>query len=134
MGHGRRLVRRDVGDLGHPVLGPSATVTARPGSPATTGDQTVPVEDLPVLPPERERTAQLRANTALVCRALTLGGTVVWTDPQRRRDTAELLGGLDDTVLRAASAVLLRDPAGPVDREALIASLLRCDLYFRYHR
>ncbi|MCX5372157.1 hypothetical protein [Streptomyces sp. NBC_00103] len=114
--------------------GPSATVTARPGSPATTGDQTVPVEDLPVLPPERERTAQLRANTALVCRALTLGGTVVWTDPQRRRDTAELLGGLDDTVLRAASAVLLRDPAGPVDREALIASLLRCDLYFRYHR
>ncbi|MFI1921762.1 hypothetical protein [Streptomyces sp. NPDC020377] len=114
--------------------GPPATVTARPGPPVTTGDETVPIEDLPVLPPEEERTAQLRANTALVCRALTLGGTVVWTDPQRRRDTAELLGGLDDTVLRAASAVLLRDPTGPVDREALVASLLRCDLYFRYHR
>ncbi|MFE6821061.1 hypothetical protein [Streptomyces sp. NPDC057690] len=114
--------------------GPPATVTARPGSPATTGDETVPIEDLPVLPPKDERTARLRADTALVCRALTLGGTVIWTDPQRRRDTAELLGGLDDTVLRAASAVLLREPTGPVDREALVASLLRCDLYFRYHR
>ncbi|MFI5468604.1 hypothetical protein ACIA6D_00065 [Streptomyces cacaoi] len=114
--------------------GPPATATVRPGSPATTGDETVPIEDLPVLPPKEERTAQLRANTALVCRALTLGGTVIWTDPQRRRDTADLLGGLDDTVLRAASAVLLRDPTGPVDREALVASLLRCDLYFRYHR
>ncbi|KQX78559.1 M48 family metalloprotease [Streptomyces sp. Root1310] len=114
--------------------GPPATVTARPGSPTTADDRSVPIEDLPVLPPEEERTAQLRADTALVCRALTLGGTVIWTDPQRRRDTADLLGGLDDTVLRAASAVLLRDPAGPVDREALVASLLRCDLYFRYHR
>lgn len=51
-----------------------------------------------------------------------------------RRDTAELLGGLDDTALRAASAVLLREPTGPVDREAMVASLLRCDLYLRYHR
>ncbi|MGW6927996.1 hypothetical protein ACWGA9_43170 [Streptomyces sp. NPDC054950] len=88
----------------------------------------------PRSPAQDGRTAQLRANTALVCRALPLGGTVIWTDPQRRRDTAELLGGLDDTALRAASAVLLREPTGPVDREAMVASLLRCDLYLRYHR
>ncbi|WP_062644265.1 M48 family metalloprotease [Streptomyces maremycinicus] len=114
--------------------GPPASVTVRPGSAATTGDEIVPLEDLPVLPPEEERTARLRADTGLVCRALNLGGTVVWTDPRRRLDTAALLGGLDDTVFSAASAVLLRDPAGPVDSEALVASLLRCDLYFRYHR
>ncbi|SEQ18760.1 Peptidase family M48 [Streptomyces sp. yr375] len=122
---------------------PPTTVTVRPSTsnspdPSATShpgdDETVPIGELPVLPPEQERTARLRADTALVCRALALGGTGIWTDPQRRRDTAELLGGLDDTVLRAASAVLLRDPNGPVDRDALVASAIRCDLYFRYHR
>ncbi|MFI1034544.1 M48 family metalloprotease [Streptomyces sp. NPDC020951] len=114
--------------------GPPATGTVRPGSAAAGGDETVPLDELPVLPPAAERTPKLRADTALVCRALTLGGTVVWSDPERRRDTADLLGGLDDTVLRAASAVLRRDPTGPVDRDALVASVLRCDLYFRYRR
>ncbi|MEV1061871.1 M48 family metalloprotease [Streptomyces sp. NPDC050263] len=114
--------------------GPPATVTVRPGSAAAGGDETVPLGELPVLPPAAERTPQLRTDTALVCRALTLGGTVVWTDPERRRDTADLLGGLDDTVLRSASAVLLRDLTGPVDRDALVASVLRCDLYSRYRR
>ncbi|MGW2046099.1 M48 family metalloprotease [Streptomyces sp. NPDC001858] len=114
--------------------GPPATVTVRPGSAGGGGDETVDLDKLPVLPPPAERTPQLRADTALVCRALTLGGTVIWTDPERRRDTADLLGGLDDTVLRSASAVLRRDPTGPVDRDALVASVLRCDLYFRYRR
>ncbi|WP_329222551.1 hypothetical protein OG352_35490 [Streptomyces sp. NBC_01485] len=129
--------------VGDRFSGPPATVTVRPGTPDASDashtsdpgdDETVPIGELPLLPPKKERTAQLRADTALVCRALTLGGTGIWTDPQRRRDTADLLGGLDDTVLRAASTVLLRDPTGPVDRDALVASLLRCDLYFRYHR
>ncbi|SOE07820.1 M48 family metalloprotease [Streptomyces sp. Ag109_G2-15] len=113
-----------------------SAVSAAPtdSSVSHSGDRTVPLDQLPVLPPEEERTAALRTNTALVCRSLSLGGTAIWTDPQRRADTAELLGGLDDTVLRAAAAVLQRDPAGAVDRHALVASVLRCDLYFRYGR
>ncbi|MFD5794631.1 M48 family metalloprotease [Streptomyces diastatochromogenes] len=111
-----------------------SAVSAAPTDPSVSpsGDRTVPLDRLPVLPPEEERTAALRTNTALVCRSLSLGGTAIWTDPRRRTDTAELLGGLHDTVLRAAAAVLQRDPAGPVDRHALVASVLRCGLYFRY--
>ncbi|MEU1403065.1 M48 family metalloprotease [Streptomyces sp. NPDC005728] len=106
-----------------------------PDAPASgSGDRTVPLEQLPLLPPEEERTDAMRTDTALVCRALSLGGTAVWSDPQHRADTAELLGGPDDTVLRAASAVLLRDGSGPLDEHALVASVLRCDLYFRYGR
>ncbi|GGT37116.1 M48 family metalloprotease [Streptomyces chromofuscus] len=118
---------------------PSGKSSAPSGSPATGDvdadvDESVPLDQLPDLPPEQERTPEMRADPALVCRALTLGGTAVWSDPRHRRDTAELLGGVDDTVLRSASAVLRRDPSGPVDRDAMVASLLRCDLYFRYHR
>ncbi|MGW1541311.1 M48 family metalloprotease [Streptomyces sp. NPDC002309] len=117
----------------HASASPEAT-TASPGAPVTGVDETVPLDELPDLPPPGERTPQMRADPALVCRALTLGGTVIWNDPLARRETAELLGGVDDIVLRSASAVLRRDPYGPVDRDALIASFLRCDLYFRYHR
>ncbi|MFG2944795.1 hypothetical protein [Streptomyces adustus] len=117
-----------------PGTGPSAVPGTATGSPDASGDGTVPLDQLPLLPPEEERTEEFRSDPALVCRYLTIGGTGIWTDPQSRRETAELLGGLDDTVLRAASAVLLHDPTGPVDNEAVIASFLRCDLYFRYHR
>ncbi|MFE2583116.1 hypothetical protein [Streptomyces sp. NPDC059378] len=117
-----------------PGTGPSAAPTTATGSPEASGDPTVPLDQLPVLPPKAEQTKQFRSNPANVCFVLTTGGTGIWTDPENRRETAELLGGLDDTVLRAASAVLLRDPTGPVDNEAVIASYLRCDLYYRYHR
>ncbi|MFJ4466801.1 hypothetical protein ACIP2X_04685 [Streptomyces sp. NPDC089424] len=108
--------------------------TAPSGAPGAGVDETVPLDRLPALPPSQERSPGMRADPALVCRALTLGGTAVWNDPTARRETAELLAGVDDIVLRSASAVLRRDPYGPVDRDALTASLLRCDLYFRYHR
>ncbi|MGW2706856.1 M48 family metalloprotease [Streptomyces sp. NPDC001340] len=114
----------------NPTNSPDPTDSPVSGS----GDRTVPLDQLPVLPPKEERTDAMRADTALVCRALSLGGTAIWADPQRRADMAELLGGLDDAVLRAASAVLQRDPSGPVDTHALVASVLRCDLYFRYGR
>ncbi|MFF5012739.1 M48 family metalloprotease [Streptomyces sp. NPDC001165] len=114
----------------NPTNSPDPTDSPVSGS----GDRTVPLDQLPVLPPKEERTDAMRADTALVCRALSLGGTAIWADPQRRAVMAELLGGLDDTVLRAASAVLQRDPSGPVDTHALVASVLRCDLYFRYGR
>ncbi|MFE1312925.1 M48 family metalloprotease [Streptomyces sp. NPDC058755] len=114
----------------NPTNSPEPTDSPVSGS----GDRTVPLDQLPVLPPKEERTDAMRTDTALVCRALSLGGTAIWADPQRRADMAELLGGLDDTVLRAASAVLQRDPSGPVDSHALVASVLRCDLYFRYGR
>ncbi|MGW1721643.1 M48 family metalloprotease [Streptomyces sp. NPDC002306] len=117
-----------------PGTGASSNPTAPAGSPEDSGDRTVPLDELPVLPPQQEQTDRFRSDPALVCRALTLGGTAVWTDPRSRRGTADLLGGVDDTVLRAAATVLLRDPSGPVDNQAVIASLLRCDLYFRYHR
>ncbi|MFI1761198.1 M48 family metalloprotease [Streptomyces sp. NPDC020800] len=120
----------DGADTADPTDPPSTPGAAVPGG----ADRTVPLDQLPVLPPVEQRTGALRANTALVCRALTLGGATVWTDPVRRADLAGLLGGLDDRVLRAASAVLLRDPTGPVDAHALTASVLRCDLYFRYGR
>ncbi|MEU5098071.1 M48 family metalloprotease [Streptomyces sp. NPDC020996] len=120
------------------LSGASAASTAPTNRPVTPtsggGDRTVPLDQLPPLPPKTEQTEAMRADIGLVCRALSLSGTAVWTDPRQRADTAELLGGLDDTVLRAASAVLLGDPTGPVDTHALVASVLRCDLYFRYGR
>ncbi|MFF8424070.1 M48 family metalloprotease [Streptomyces sp. NPDC016566] len=112
------------------VNSPDPTASPASGS----GDRTVPLDQLPLLPPKAERTDALRSDTALVCRALSLGGTAVWTEPRRRADMAQLLGGLDDPVLRAASAVLRRAPSGPVDSHAPVASVLRCDLYFRYGR
>ncbi|GLP69027.1 hypothetical protein TUSST3_56500 [Streptomyces sp. TUS-ST3] len=125
------------GEFSAPVVPRSSgrTATAPPAPRAAGGeDRTVPLGELPDLPPESERTPAMRADRAVVCRALTLEGTAAFADPARRAETAGLLGAVDDPVLRSASRVLLRDPSGPVDRDAVVASVLRCDLFFRYHR
>ncbi len=116
-----------------PLTAPAASPAPAPSADAD-ADTIVPPSQLPLFPSDPAQRNVMRKDTALVCRALSLGGTAQWTDPRRRSETAELLAGPDDLVLRAASDVLTGRPSGPVDTRALVASVLRCDLYFRYGR
>ncbi|WP_161269877.1 hypothetical protein [Streptomyces sp. SID5473] len=92
------------------------------------------LDDLPVLPPPEAEGRQPVRDPFIACLALNVGRSALWVDPAGREETAELLAEVDDTVLRAVSAVLRRAHPAPVHSDVQQAAILRCDLLRRYAR
>ncbi|MEU5973216.1 hypothetical protein [Streptomyces sp. NPDC047315] len=94
----------------------------------------VPIDELPPLPPTDADGAAAVTDPFIACRALAIGGSALWVGPEGRRETGELLAAVDDTVLRAVSAVLLRTLPERVHSDVHQAATLRCDVLHRYAR
>ncbi|MEW1545282.1 M48 family metalloprotease [Streptomyces tsukubensis] len=106
-----------------------------PPSPPSPGDEGVTdLDDLPVLPPPEAEGRQQVRDPFIACLALNVGRSALWADPAGRKETAELLAEVDDTVLRSVSAVLRRSHPAPVHSDVQQAAILRCDLLRRYAR
>ncbi|MGV9313083.1 M48 family metalloprotease [Streptomyces sp. NPDC003691] len=99
-----------------------------PPSPPSSEDPVYDIEDLPTLPPNEIR------DPFIACLALNVGRSALWADAAGRKETGEMLAGVEDPVLRAVSAVLLRSYPGTVHSDVHQAAILRCDLQRRYAR
>lgn len=96
-------------------------------------DRPVDIDDLPVLPPPDEEGRQEEVRDPFkACLALNVGKSALWAGPEGRKETAELLDAVDDTVLRAVSAALKDARGAPVHSDVQQAAILRCDLLRRY--
>ncbi|MFJ8229217.1 hypothetical protein ACIQ9E_04525 [Streptomyces sp. NPDC094448] len=114
---------------------PEAILTPLPPVPAPASEERVTdLDDLPVLPPPEAEGRQPVRDPFIACLALNAGRSALWTDPAGRKQTAELLAAVEDTVLRAVSAVLRRSYPAPVHSDVQQAAILRCDLLRRYAR
>ncbi|WP_186768154.1 M48 family metalloprotease [Streptomyces qinzhouensis] len=121
----------------HKLLTTSPSPPSSPPSPPSppSGDEPViDIDDLPVLPPPEAEGREPVRDPFIACLALNAGRSALWADPAGREETAELLAGVDDTVLRAVSAVLRRSHPEPVHSDVPQAAILRCDLLRRYAR
>ncbi|MEU3601715.1 hypothetical protein ABZ714_23795 [Streptomyces sp. NPDC006798] len=98
-------------------------------------DRPVDVDDLPVLPPPgADGHPEEVRDPFKACLALNVGKSALWAGPEGRKETAELLDAVDDTVLRAVSAALTEARWAPVHSDVRQAAILRCDLLRRYGR
>ncbi|MEU9606250.1 M48 family metalloprotease [Streptomyces sp. NPDC048057] len=113
---------------------PGGGSVLRQPPPERPDDAPVPIDQLSPLPPIGADGAAPVTDPFLACRALAIGGSALWVDPDGRRETGELLVAVEDPVLRAVSAVLLRSLPERVHSDVHQAAELRCDLLYRYAR
>ncbi|MGW1277093.1 M48 family metalloprotease [Streptomyces tsukubensis] len=115
-----------------PPPSPPSSPSSSPSSPSE--ERVTDLDDLPVLPPPEAEGRQPVRDPFIACLALNVGRSALWVDPAGRKETAELLAEVDDTVLRSVSEVLRRSHPAPVHSDVQQAAILRCDLLRRYAR